>query len=127
MLYLKTMSFSSILLALILLLTTLFLVEGVYLTISSMAFWLKNSDGLRSIYWRLMGMSDYPLSIYPKTVQILLTVIPVGFMAYYPVDILLHQHSILYIISIILAGPFFFALSYFIVWKVGLKHYSSFG
>lgn len=126
-LYFKTMSIPSILLAIVLLVTTLFLVEGVYLAISSAAFWLKNSDGLRAIYWRLMGMSDYPLSIYPKPLQIILTVIPVGLMAYYPVDTLLHPQGILKTILIILAGPVFFTLSYIVVWKVGLKHYSSFG
>lgn len=117
----------TILLASVLLLTTLALIEGIYLCFSSLAFWIKQVDGVTSIYWQLIQLADYPMSIYPKTIQIVLTIIPVGFMAYYPISLLLHkiQHPAVMVMTI-LSGPLFFLLVYHTVWKKGLQNYTSF-
>jgi ABC-2 type transport system permease protein len=71
--------------------------------------------------------AQYPLSIYPKAIGILLTwVIPYGFASFYPASYVLNRD----VGNIAWFGPFVAVLLLFIgyrFWQFGLKYYSGTG
>lgn len=45
-------------------------------------------------FWELRDFTKYPISIYPKSIQVVFTVIlPFGFINFYPVQALLNKHD----------------------------------
>lgn len=96
------------------------------------AFWLVKSDGLRSLFYsNLTGFLQYPLSIYDKWVQVLLTfILPYAFINYYPAQYFLGKNENLFFpwfqFMTPIVGILLFGLSYF-VWKKGLNAYQSTG
>ncbi len=59
---------------------------SVYLAVASTAFWTGNSSPLFGIVYETLGEQFilYPLNIYNVAVQVLLTVVPLGFINFYP-------------------------------------------
>ena len=59
---------------------------SVYLAVACTAFWTGNSSPLFGIVYETLGEQFllYPLNIYNLTVQGLLTVVPLGFVNFYP-------------------------------------------
>lgn len=96
------------------------------------AFWIIKSDGLRRMFYtNLTGFLQYPLSIYDKWIQVMLTfVLPYAFINYYPCQYFLGKKEHLfypwfqYLTPAI--GLFLFGLAYF-MWKKGLNAYQSTG
>jgi len=56
----------------------------------SLAFWLGDAEGLAQELWgALINFSTYPTVIFKGAVKVLLfTVLPAGFIAYVPVELL---------------------------------------
>ena len=106
-------------------LSALFAFEGIYLAVCASAFWFQSSDGLESIVYQIIQLSRYPITIYPNILRIAITVIPFGLYGYYPLLVLFFKTDLATILYTVLAGPVFFLLVYKLVWKNGLKHYSS--
>lgn len=53
--------------------------------ITFLTFWLGRIENLRNLFMSVMEVREYPLSVYPKSIQTLLTYfLPVSFSAYYP-------------------------------------------
>lgn len=92
------------------------------------AFWLVNIGGLRGLFYgNLTGFLQYPLVIYDKWVQVLLTfILPYAFINYYPAQYFLGKNENLffpwfqYMTPVV--GMVLFGLSYFI-WTRGLNAY----
>lgn len=106
-----------------------FVLQAIYLAIVSACFWFLSNDGLMNIIWELYEMAQYPFTIYPLFIKLILTIIPFGFIGYYPANILLKVEStpLLYSLLMILIGPLLLLFVYNVVWKVGLKRYTSSG
>lgn len=97
--------------------------------LSSLAFLIKRSGPLLQIVYNFSTYSKYPLNIYPKVIQIVLTfVIPIGLCIFYPADALFGNSSFspLLIILTILFPIIFFIFAVFI-WNKLSKHYESTG
>ncbi len=96
------------------------------------AFWLVKSYGLQGLFYRnLTNFLQYPLSIYSKGIQVLLTfILPYAFINYYPCQYFLGKDENLffpwfqYLTPVV--GVVLFVLSYF-AWKKGLNAYQSTG
>lgn len=103
--------------------------QAIYLSICSVCFWFVSNDGLMRIIWEIYEMAQYPFSIYPMFIKIILTIIPLGFIGFYPSQILLNEDgmSLIYSLGMILVGPALLLTSYFTIWKIGLKNYTSSG
>ena len=99
----------------------------------AISFWTIKSEEIVSLLtnnnYGLKNYTDYPISIYSKGVQFLLTfIIPYAFTGYYPAGSLLEKDLIhpefaslsplIALISVITA---------YLFWKSGLKHYNSAG
>ena len=102
---------------------------AVYLLLSCTAFWWVSNDGLKSIFWEVSQLGNYPLSIYPTWLKTLLVAIPFGFIGYFPVrELLLHTKQLsLETLMNVSSGPVLLILIYHIFWKNGLKKYQSIG
>ncbi len=105
---------------------------GLLVAISSVAFWTTRSERLYwVIMWPLKSLMNYPLSIYPRLVQLLVVfILPFAFVNYLPALILLGKTGRVFApfwgALSPLVGAIFFALC-FRFWMLGLDRYKSAG
>jgi len=95
---------------------------------ASTAFWIVNSFPLLMLIGRFRDYARYPMSIFDGAFRFLFSaVIPIGFIAFYPVQWLLHPEQggiIPYFAPLIGIG--FFSLSY-LVWARGVRRWGGTG
>ena len=103
----------------------------VYTAVAS--FWLVRAESFVSFFvWGMRNFVQYPISIYPKFIQFILTfIIPYAFINFYPAQYFLQKNDILLFHPYIqFMGPIV-GLSMFsiavLLWKAGLKRYQSTG
>jgi ABC-2 type transport system permease protein len=96
------------------------------------AFWFVKADSFVAMRGALEDFTKYPLSIYDKWIQVLLTVvIPFGFVSFYPAQYFLAKHDFLMFHPVFqylspVVGLLLMALAYGF-FTVGLRHYKSTG
>lgn len=96
------------------------------------AFWILKSDGFqRMFYTNLTSFLQYPLTIYSKGIQVLLTfILPYAFINFYPSQYFLNKNDGLFhpVFQYLtpLVGILLFILAY-MFWKKGLNAYQSTG
>ncbi|UOF89474.1 ABC-2 family transporter protein [Fodinisporobacter ferrooxydans] len=105
---------------------------GLIILISAAAFWTTRSERL---YWVIMfpakSMMNYPLSIYPRLLQWLVTyLIPFAFVNYFPAIVLLGKAKSRSVqvfgeISPVIGLVFFYIC--YRIWMAGLNRYKSAG
>lgn len=105
---------------------------GILVAIAAIAFWTTRSE---RFYWVVMfpakSMMNYPISIYPKLVQWIVTFLfPFAFVNYYPALFLLGKSNQAWERALGVISPFigclFFALCFWI-WSIGMNRYKSAG
>ncbi|HLJ84501.1 MAG TPA: ABC-2 family transporter protein [Candidatus Eremiobacteraceae bacterium] len=108
---------------------------AVQLVVATLAFWFIRLDALR---WVVMSLENdftrYPLSIYTRSVRIVLGyVFPFAFMNYFPATALLHKTAeATYALNPLLGwltpvvGAVWFGAAY-LFWRRGLDHHQSTG
>ncbi|MHB8061208.1 MAG: ABC transporter permease [Ruminiclostridium sp.] len=71
------------------------LFAGMVIFIGSLSFWMMNSTQIgQMVYYEIRDLTNYPLSIYPNFLRILLTVVfPWAFVSYYPCLFILDKIS----------------------------------
>ena len=113
------------LLFVLLTITTALIFVGFGVITQSLSFWLGNAEGLaQQLANALITFSTYPTVIFGGAVKLaLFTVIPAGFIAYVPVQLLrefslpLLSWLLAFVIGIVAAG--------WLVFRAGLRHYES--
>ena len=110
----------------------IFMHAGAMILFGGLAFWLKRTLSLAGIlYYGLRNFTQYPLSIFPMLLRMLLTfLLPWAFINYYPALIILNRSNseldtILGYIAP-LTGIIFFLIS-MLVFYAGLRKYESSG
>jgi len=105
---------------------------GLLVAISAVAFWTTRSERLYwVIMWPLKNLMNYPLSIYPRLVQLLVVfILPFAFVNYLPALILLEKTGRIFApfwgaLSPLVGGIFFWLCFRF--WLLGLDRYKSTG
>ena len=59
-------------------------------------FWMVKSSAILQLHWQAYDFAKYPISIYHKSVQIILTlIIPYAFISFYPLQYLLEKNDFL--------------------------------
>lgn len=105
-----------------------FIFIALNLITSVSGFWLMDSVPVTRVIFEMHEFAKYPLTIYPRAIGILLTMlIPYGFASFYPASHLLGRE-----VSPLLAwgAPAVAVILMVIalrVWRFGLRHYSSTG
>lgn len=94
--------------------------------LGSLSFWLVKFDSAFSIKEGFDSISEYPLSIYPKPIRLLMyTIIPVALTSYFPVKIILGKEILTreYIISLLIFLVLILLARF--IWKYGIINYKS--
>jgi ABC-2 type transport system permease protein len=105
---------------------------GILVLFSSASFVLINNPLSGNLYNNIRSIMEYPLSILPKAVQLLLTVIiPMAFVSFFPAQHMLGKSDFLFFpawvqYASLPVGILLFALAC-IVWNAAMKHYKSAG
>ncbi len=91
------------------------------------AFWIVQSIPVTQIVFNTNEFAKYPLTIYPRAIGVLMTLlIPYGFASFYPASYLLGRDAGI----LVWIGPVVAAVLLVIgyrVWLYGLRHYASTG
>jgi ABC-2 type transport system permease protein len=101
---------------------------SVFLILTSVAFWFEDRVGIVPPVFNMLTFGRYPLTIYNVFIQFLLSwIIPFGFASFYPTTHFLHRETFeLFFRLVPLVGAGFFVLA-LLVWKRGVRNYSSTG
>ena len=110
------------------------LIQSAMMIITSVpSFWIIDSSAMSNIFFgNLKNFIDYPLSIYNKSIQILLTIIlPYAFVNFYPAQYFLGKNDFTFFYPLFqylspLVGTILFIVAYRF-WKLGVTHYCSTG
>lgn len=109
------------------------LIQGsIFLFSAVPSFWMVKSDALRRLLWSGREFVKYPISVYGKSIQVILTLIlPFAFINFYPAQFFLGKNDFLmfhpvfqYLTPVVGIG--LFGLAY-MFWLSGIKHYNSTG
>lgn len=101
---------------------------GLFLLLNSVSFWTQKASSLRSVgYFLTNNVAKYPISILPKIFRGIFTgIVPIAFIAYFPVSVLFGKVPRVFIIISISVSLGIFSIA-IIVFNLGLKKYESAG
>lgn len=106
---------------------------GMFIIFSSLSFYFVETDSIRNIfYWNMREFAGYPVSIYPKIIQmIMIYIVPFAFVNYFPAQYLLRkpdmaQYPEIYMYLAPFAGIVIYAAAY-LFWRISVKRYKSTG
>jgi len=101
---------------------------GIQLLLSAWSFWHVKSRALLNLFSEMRRFGDYPLDIFPVTVQWLLTVVvPIGFAGFFPAAEVLSPASFAWIAWLSLPVGLGVVALGSAVWHAGLASYQSAG
>jgi len=106
---------------------------SMYLIIGTLGFWIvRTNDIFGTFMWSGGSFIRYPVSIYSKFIQALLTfVIPFAFVNYYPAHFLLDKSNENLFLPILQYGTPFVGIVLFLIaykfWTIGVNRYESTG
>ena len=101
---------------------------AIKLFFASLAFWIKDSIAVLQLAYETADFAKYPISIYPKTIRIVLTyLIPFAFVAFFPASFFLTGKNVLTTIGaeVLIAGIVWIIA--YAVFRKGLTVYESAG
>ncbi len=105
---------------------------GVFLALTTLSFWFEDRVAITPPVFNLLAFGRYPLTIFHRSVQMLLsTVIPFGFLAFYPATFFLTSNSrsaefslFAWMTPLVGVGSFAVGCA---VWSIGVRAYRSTG
>ncbi len=128
-----SINFANIVILLIIILSGALIQGAAFLITTIPVFWVVENQGLtRFLLWNLKEFIRYPLSIYNRFIQVLLTLlIPYGFISFYPAQYFLNKDDFLIFHPIIqylspLVGLILMTIAV-LFWNLAIKHYKSTG
>lgn len=101
--------------------------SGIFLMLLATGFWIQRRTALYAPFLSINQLGQMPLFIYPEVVRLLLTVvIPIGFVAYYPLASLKYMISGVWLpLTLAIAAASFGAGV--ILFARGIRHYEGAG
>lgn len=104
------------------------ILSALFLLFNSFAFWIIDGHDIATLLLNLFDFTKFPISIFPKFLQfILVWIIPLAYVNYYPVGIFLGKEVSLTAKIV----PFIFCIiswgSAWLIWRLGIRNYSSTG
>lgn len=127
------LTFTNICMLILMLLGGALIQGSTLLIISIPSFWFIENTGLREVlFFNMRRFISYPITIYDKFIQILLTyILPYAFINFFPAQYFLQKNDfsifspfLQYATPIIGLVLFIIAYSF---WKIGINHYQSTG
>lgn len=105
------------------------IISSFKILVASLAFKFKRSGPLLQFIYNFSGFTKYPMKIYPKAIQVILTfVIPLGLCLFYPFENLFTPVDNPGVIAVMMIGfTVFFSSICIFVWSKLVKTYESTG
>ena len=101
---------------------------GIHLLLSAWSFWFVKSRALINLFSDVRRFSEYPLNIFPVSLQWVLTVvIPIAFAGFYPAEQLLSPATLSQMAWLALPVGLVVCGTGVAVWHAGLARYQSTG
>ena len=96
--------------------------------VAAMCFWAPNiSSGILTALHNLISFGRYPITIYPRALQLVLTwIIPIAFTGFYPASFLLDDTWQIHILFLPVVTIVFLVITG-IIWRAGVSRYESSG
>jgi ABC-2 type transport system permease protein len=96
-----------------------------YFTCLCGVFWFHSAKGFGGLHWTLSKIGEYPDSIYPNAFRkVLIFALPYALLSSYPTRLLFDDNLIEVFGTILVGASSAFAISQ-LIWRWGLKNYSS--
>ena len=93
---------------------------------ATLSFWIVDVTSTMVLVHHVNSFSKYPITIYNRAIQIVLTcIIPFAFTSYYPAAVILQKKVWLGLLTPVVSVVLIFIAYQF--WRFGLKHYNSAG
>jgi ABC-2 type transport system permease protein len=101
---------------------------GVYMVLTAIGFYVDAPTGILPLVWNLQNYGRYPVKIYNKILQVILTwILPFAFVGFYPAAYFLdaaNWQKMAFLTPLVGIVFFTFALLF---WNVGVKRYRGAG
>ena len=121
-------SWQMIALTIVLVISGALIYTSIKLLGATTGFWIMNSMPLMSFVYGFADFAKYPTVIFPKIIQVLVTVIfPFAFVSFYPASYLLGMRDPTFVVAGSLAASSIFVVISYQFWKFGLANYTSAG
>lgn len=102
--------------------------SAVNLFLATLSFWMVDSLPIMSAVFNLSDFARYPLSIYNKSIRVILTwIIPYGFTAFYPASYFFGGRGYTLVASMTPLVAVLCCLVAYYFWTCGIRAYSSTG
>jgi len=123
-----TLHVYDIVLLLLFVLFSVFVYAGVYVTLTAIAFFVDAPTGILPMVWNLQNYGRYPIKIYNRVLQAVLTwILPFAFVGFYPAAFFLNRAEWLRMALLTpVVGAVFLGLA-LLFWNYGVKHYRGAG
>ena len=104
------------------------IITSLKMIIASIAFWTKRSGGLLQTVYSFNEFCYYPVTIYNKALQFVLTfILPFALTSYFPATYILGKQSLIWALAVPVGVSILFILFSYRLWCSGINHYESAG
>lgn len=112
----------------VLVISSVALYTGIYTTLTSLSFYSDAPTGILPLMYNVQGYGRYPVTIYNRLLQVLLTwIIPFAFVGVYPASLFLGREEMKQMAFLTpVMGAVFLAIG-LCAWKYGIKRYRGAG
>ncbi|MBP1903898.1 ABC-2 type transport system permease protein [Paenibacillus turicensis] len=112
----------------ILTLSAVAIYTGIYTILTSISFYSDAPTGILPLMYNIQGYGRYPVTIYNRAIQVLLTwIIPFAFVGVYPASLFLQKEGLSQMAFLTpVVGIVFFTIG-IIAWNQGVKRYRGAG
>lgn len=101
---------------------------AIFLTLTSVSFWMEDRVGIGPPVWNLIAFGRYPMTIYSGFIQFVLSwIIPFGFASFYPTVRLLGRDEFRLYAWLVPVVTVAFCTLAIVVWRRGTLQYASTG
>ncbi|MBQ1983034.1 MAG: ABC-2 family transporter protein [Spirochaetaceae bacterium] len=104
------------------------IITSLKMIIASIAFWTKRSGGLLQTVYSFNEFCYYPVTIYNKALQFVLTfILPFALTSYFPATYILGKQNLIWALAVPVGVSILFILFSYRLWCSGINHYESAG
>lgn len=112
----------------ILALSSVLIYAGIYTTLTSLSFYSDAPTGILPLMYNIQGYGRYPITIYNRAIQVLLTwVIPFAFVGIYPAALFLERSEMHRMALLTPVMGLVFGSVGLLLWNYGVKKYRGAG
>ncbi|MCM3136265.1 ABC-2 family transporter protein [Paenibacillus polysaccharolyticus] len=112
----------------ILALSSVLIYAGIYTTLTSLSFYSDAPTGILPLMYNIQGYGRYPVTIYNRAIQVLLTwIIPFAFVGIYPAALFLDRAEMHRMALLTPVMGMVFATIGLTLWNFGVKRYRGAG